>query len=101
MAFFPALVAGVVEWWWAWLLTTRSLPVVCDPAALDMDETYELIISEGMAELNSNSVFGALRGIETLSQLVVRDTDGYRAPSKCVIKVCVSRARICLRHGLQ
>ncbi|XP_067931387.1 beta-hexosaminidase subunit alpha-like isoform X2 [Watersipora subatra] len=51
---------------------------ICDGTpqpALGMSETYKLQISEGSAMLSADTLWGALRGLETFSQLV------YEAPS--------------------
>ncbi|XP_043084670.1 beta-hexosaminidase subunit alpha isoform X3 [Puntigrus tetrazona] len=42
----------------------------------DSDESYALSVSEGRAELRSVSVWGALRGLESFSQLVQQDDYG-------------------------
>ncbi|XP_042608944.1 beta-hexosaminidase subunit alpha isoform X1 [Cyprinus carpio] len=42
----------------------------------DSDESYTLSVSEGQAVLRSVSVWGALRGLESLSQLVYQDDYG-------------------------
>uniref|UniRef100_A0A8C1PJ85 Beta-hexosaminidase n=1 Tax=Cyprinus carpio TaxID=7962 RepID=A0A8C1PJ85_CYPCA len=42
----------------------------------DSDESYMLSVSEGQAVLRSVSVWGALRGLESLSQLVYQDDYG-------------------------
>ena len=43
---------------------------------LETDETYSLsVTASGTATLKAKTVFGALRGIETFSQLVVFDFD--------------------------
>ncbi|XP_059917944.1 beta-hexosaminidase subunit alpha isoform X1 [Gadus macrocephalus] len=39
-------------------------------------ERYQLNVSAGQAVLNSDTVWGALRGLETFSQLVQQDEDG-------------------------
>ena len=44
----------------------------------DTDESYNLTISSGSAKLSSNTIYGALRGIETFSQTVIYNFDlGY------------------------
>lgn len=42
----------------------------------DSDESYSLSVSEGQALLKSVSVWGALRGLESMSQLVYQDDYG-------------------------
>ena len=44
------------------------------------DESYALMIDAAHATLQANTVVGALRGMETLSQLVNGDADGYYFP---------------------
>jgi hexosaminidase len=48
---------------------------------LDEDESYSLEVSDGRAALKASTVVGALRGLETLLQLVESDRDGYYIPS--------------------
>jgi len=46
---------------------------------LGTDESYSLTVpTEGVAELTAKTVYGALRGMETFSQLVMLDFDGER-----------------------
>lgn len=42
---------------------------------LNMDESYQLKVSAGIATLKSNSVWGAIRGMETFSQLTYLTKD--------------------------
>lgn len=57
-------------------LTTLSIAVTagCTSAypQMDMDESYTLVVdkSKGIATLTANQVWGALRGLETFSQLI-------------------------------
>src|SRR5262247_580990 len=48
--------------------------------SLDQDESYSLEVSDGRAALKAATVIGALRGLETLLQLVESDRDGYYIP---------------------
>src|SRR5262245_5322242 len=48
--------------------------------SLDQDESYSLDVSDGRADLKAPTVIGALRGLETLLQLVESDRDGYYVP---------------------
>lgn len=52
-----------------------------DEVQLVMDESYELIISNSYINLNSKTDIGALRGLETLLQLLQSDSIGYYFPS--------------------
>ena len=53
----------------------RSVP------SLDEDESYSLEVTSGRAALKAQTVIGALRGLETLLQLVESDRDGHYIPS--------------------
>jgi hexosaminidase len=53
----------------------RSVP------SLDEDESYSLEVTGGRAALKAPTVVGALRGLETLLQLVESDRDGHYIPS--------------------
>ena len=61
--------------------TVTGLSVTVESAAedfpqLETDESYTLsVTASGQATLKAKTVFGALRGIETFSQLVVFDFD--------------------------
>ena len=44
------------------------------------DESYSLEINPEHATLSANTVVGAMRGMETFSQLVTGDADGYYFP---------------------
>jgi len=41
-----------------------------------MDESYTLMVTTGSAKLNSNSIWGVLRGLETFSQLIYENGNG-------------------------
>ena len=67
--------------------TITSLVVTVDSTAedfpqLETDESYKLSVTAASATLHAKTVFGALRGLETFSQLVVFDfnTGGYTLP---------------------
>jgi hexosaminidase len=49
--------------------------------ALDENESYELTVSDRQAQLTAPTVVGALRGLETLLQLVSGDRDGFYLPA--------------------
>ncbi|KAJ1963947.1 Glucosamine-6-phosphate isomerase (Glucosamine-6-phosphate deaminase) (GNPDA) (GlcN6P deaminase) [Dipsacomyces acuminosporus] len=47
--------------------------------SLSTDESYTLDVpSDGQANLTASTVFGAIRGLETFSQLIISDNDGGR-----------------------
>lgn len=48
--------------------------------SVDEDESYSLTITQSHATLKAATVVGALRGMETLLQLVQRDETGYSLP---------------------
>ena len=48
---------------------------------VDVDESYKLTISGEAVVLTSQSQFGAIRGLETLLQLLSSDKDGYYFPA--------------------
>ncbi|KAJ1673749.1 Glucosamine-6-phosphate isomerase (Glucosamine-6-phosphate deaminase) (GNPDA) (GlcN6P deaminase) [Spiromyces aspiralis] len=55
---------------------------------LDTDESYELDIPvSGKAQLNANTYYGALRGLETYSQLLTNDGHGRRVIRNTPIKI--------------
>jgi hexosaminidase len=64
---------------------TATLVIECREAgqavpSLDEDESYSLEVSNGRATLKAATVIGALRGLETLLQLVESGRDGYYIP---------------------
>ncbi|XP_069483588.1 beta-hexosaminidase subunit beta isoform X3 [Ambystoma mexicanum] len=50
------------------------------------DESYQLIVEENVAVLNAKTVWGALRGLETFSQLINEDEFGAFQINKSEIK---------------
>jgi hexosaminidase len=48
--------------------------------SVDEDESYSIDISSSRATLQANTVVGALRGLETLLQLVESDSSGFHFP---------------------
>ncbi|MGF1777693.1 family 20 glycosylhydrolase [Vibrio nomapromontoriensis] len=51
-----------------------------DVQDMDADESYQLVAKNGQITLKANRPYGAIRGIETLLQLVVTDAKGYHVP---------------------
>ncbi|CAF3009680.1 unnamed protein product [Rotaria sp. Silwood2] len=53
--------------------------------SLESNESYTLVVEKGHATLNSVSIWGALRGLETFSQLVYPDEDLLFAINETII----------------
>ena len=65
---------------------TASLEIQCAAAgqvipSLDEDESYQLEVSDQKVRLTAPTVVGALRGLETLLQLLSTDRSGYYFPA--------------------
>ena len=65
--------------------TTATLVVQCERAgdtipSLTENESYSLEVTDKQARLVAPTVVGALRGLETLLQLIQSDRDGYYLP---------------------
>lgn len=52
--------------------------------SLDEDESYALDVTDKQAVLKSQTVVGAMRGLETFLQLLAADRDGYFIPAVAV-----------------
>ncbi|HYE66925.1 MAG TPA: family 20 glycosylhydrolase [Pyrinomonadaceae bacterium] len=62
-------------------LTVESLGPGLAVPAIDEDESYSLEVTDRQAVLKAPTVVGALRGLETLLQLLEGDRDGYFLPA--------------------
>ncbi|XP_053444723.1 beta-hexosaminidase subunit beta [Nycticebus coucang] len=59
------------------LLVSVVLESECDAfPSMSSDESYSLLVKEPVALLKANRVWGALRGLETFSQLIYQDSYG-------------------------
>ncbi|XP_072167087.1 beta-hexosaminidase subunit alpha-like isoform X1 [Diadema setosum] len=56
-----------------------------DYPGLESDENYTLSVSSPKATLTAKSIWGAIRGLETFSQLIYGSSDGGRAVNKTSI----------------
>ncbi|MFC5079451.1 Beta-hexosaminidase [Vibrio thalassae] len=56
-----------------------------DVQDIDADESYTLTSGNGKIVLESNRPYGAIRGIETLLQLVQTDANGYSVPAVSIV----------------
>lgn len=66
--------------------SVATLAIQCQSAgkaipSVDEDESYSLEVTNSQATLNAPTVVGALRGLETLLQLLSGDKDGYFIPA--------------------
>ncbi|XP_051028556.1 beta-hexosaminidase subunit beta [Acomys russatus] len=68
------------------LLVSITLESQCNAfPSLSSDESYSLLVKEPVALLKANRVWGALRGLETFSQLVYQDSYNAFVISECSI----------------
>ncbi|XP_049721689.1 beta-hexosaminidase subunit beta [Elephas maximus indicus] len=68
------------------LLVTVVLDSECDAfPGISSDESYSLLVKEPVAMLKANRVWGALRGLETFSQLIYQDSYGTFTISESTI----------------
>jgi hexosaminidase len=69
------------------LLTADLLIEVKRPAAIKLheDESYQLLSGSKQVKILANTDLGAIRGLETLQQLVSVDNDGYYFPGVEII----------------
>ncbi|KAM9695878.1 beta-hexosaminidase subunit beta [Trichechus inunguis] len=68
------------------LLVTVVLDSECDAfPGISSDESYSLLVKEPVAMLKANRVWGALRGLETFSQLIYQDSYGTFTISESII----------------
>ncbi|KAM9252774.1 beta-hexosaminidase subunit beta [Dugong dugon] len=68
------------------LLVTVVLDSECDAFPnISSDESYSLLVKEPVAMLKANRVWGALRGLETFSQLIYQDSYGTFTISESII----------------
>ncbi|PJX61580.1 beta-N-acetylhexosaminidase, partial [Klebsiella sp. E-Nf3] len=59
------------------VIVSKKVPFLPQP---DSDESYQLVVNAEGATLKANTRFGALRGMETLLQLVQNGPDGTTIP---------------------
>ena len=60
----------------------------------NMDESYTLKVANGVANLKANSVWGALRGMDTFSQLTYFATDKFGVQKVFSIYILFSRLKL-------
>ncbi|MGR5359657.1 family 20 glycosylhydrolase [Vibrio mediterranei] len=65
----------------ATLIIDIQSPAKSEVQDIDADESYKLTINDGKIVLESSRPYGAIRGIETILQLVQTDANGYSAPA--------------------
>ncbi|MFH0263615.1 family 20 glycosylhydrolase [Vibrio barjaei] len=65
----------------ATLIIDIQSPAKSEVQDIDADESYKLTINDGKIVLESSRPYGAIRGIETILQLVQTDANGYSVPA--------------------
>jgi hexosaminidase len=60
--------------------TMRIQPGNAQALSIGMDESYQLVITPQAIDLKSNTTVGAMRGLQTLIQLLAKDEQGFYFP---------------------
>lgn len=60
-------------------------PAKSEVQDIDADESYKLTSNDGKIVLESSRPYGAIRGIETILQLVQTDANGYSVPAISIV----------------
>ncbi|NOH30228.1 family 20 glycosylhydrolase [Vibrio mediterranei] len=69
----------------ATLIIDIQSPAKSEVQDLDADESYKLTSNDGKIVLESSRPYGAIRGIETILQLVQTDANGYSVPAISIV----------------
>ncbi|OIN24258.1 family 20 glycosylhydrolase [Vibrio barjaei] len=69
----------------ATLIIDIQSPAKSEVQDIDADESYKVTINDGKIVLESSRPYGAIRGIETILQLVQTDANGYSVPAISIV----------------